>query len=458
MSSVFLHSDVIMASIHTVIPGSFSFDTILPPKLDINVGATSHFFQSPKTPSASSSLYKSTTSLPVQDVISSTSRKRLWHDSHLSDQATPFKAQSHASPSMPSYTPSALESPSSLSPAPFVNTQYRLAGGLDTPTARLTMDEGEGEYQASPDLLLRGRGFRGFDLASDSYFPQAASGLPRESNGRPRQSASPNIQDGLSKAVYGMVSVAGKMWNFCTTFKGFYAGGGRGYKLKGKENVNCDQSMWQDAECDDVFQSDPCEKSLVPGSFPEEDFIADYMSQDHTTPPRAAKKVQREKGRGEEISASWVLVGGTSTSRETSPSRLSSRKIPQSNASAGRAIPKVGRRPVLPVSRPSLTSYAGTPGLRSDRSASFASPRTPTTSPKHESPLSAEVQRQAARIRKWELEEDANLKRFNQQLKAMIKEGKQALGTKFEVIDEPVEEGYAGGKKEKEKMTGAAFL
>jgi len=48
-------------------------------------------------------------------------------------------------------------------------------------------------------------------------------------------------------------------------------------------------------------------------------------------------------------------------------------------------------------------------------------------------------------MRKRELEEDANLKRLNQQLKAMIKEGKEALGTKFEVQDEPIDEGYAEG-------------
>lgn len=202
------------------------------------------------------------------------------------------------------------------------------------------------------------------------------------------------------------------------------------------------QSMWQEVERDDVFESNLCEKSLVPGCFPEEDFIADYMSQNHTTPPRPAKKIQREKGMAGERSASWVLVSSTSTSRETSPSRLSSRKIPTSNTSTRRPTPKLGGRPVLPASRPSLTSYAGSPGVRCNRSASFASPRSPIRSPKHESPLSAEVQRQAARIRKRELEEDVTLKRFNQQLKAMIKEGKEALGTRFEVL-EPVDELYA---------------
>lgn len=172
-------------------PGSFALDTILPPKLDINVGAKSLFFQ---PPSASSSLQTSTASLSAQHVNRTTSGKRSRHDSGLSDQATPFKTQSHASPSDTS--------------------QYRLGGGLDTPTARLNMDE-EGGYRTSPDVHVRG--FGGYESAPDSYFPRSPSALSRESNGRPRQHASPRIQDGLGKAVYGMVQVAGKVWDFCRT-------------------------------------------------------------------------------------------------------------------------------------------------------------------------------------------------------------------------------------------------
>lgn len=220
--------------------------------------------------------------------------------------------------------------------------------------------------------------------------------------------------------------------------QGFYAGGGQGYEMKSAlEDTSCDQSMWQDG---DVLQSDLGEKSVIPGCFPEQDFIAEYMSENHTTPSRAAKRIQREKGTTEDLSASWVHV-----SRGTSPSRLSSRKTPPLNTSVRRPIPKFGRRPVLPASRPSLTSFAGSPGLYSDRSASFASPRSPNISPKHESPLSADVQRRAAKMRRRELEGDANLKRFNQQLKAMIKEGKEALGTTIEVL-EPADGNDVEGK------------
>ena len=200
-----------------IMPGSFSFDTILPPKLDINAGAKSHFFQPPKTSSASSSLHSSTTpSLSTQHVNLSISRKRSRHDSHryLSDQVTPVKTQSCAPPTDTSYSPSTIDHSTFLSPVPFVNTRYRLAGGLDTPTARLTMDE-EGEYSTSPDLLVRG--FGRSQSSPDSYFPQLTSPLSREGNGRPRQHASPRIQHGLGKAVFGMVSVAGKVWDFCRT-------------------------------------------------------------------------------------------------------------------------------------------------------------------------------------------------------------------------------------------------
>ena len=47
------------------------------------------------------------------------------------------------------------------------------------------------------------------------------------------------------------------------------------------------------------------------------------------------------------------------------------------------------------------------------------------------------------------MEDDAHLKRFNQQLKAMIREGREALGTKIVVeheVDDMTDEGYAEGE------------
>lgn len=55
------------------------------------------------------------------------------------------------------------------------------------------------------------------------------------------------------------------------------------------------------------------------------------------------------------------------------------------------------------------------------------------------------------------MEEEANLRRFNQQLKAMIREGKQALGTRVEIeddVDELTDEGYAEGDLFDERAKG----
>jgi hypothetical protein len=45
------------------------------------------------------------------------------------------------------------------------------------------------------------------------------------------------------------------------------------------------------------------------------------------------------------------------------------------------------------------------------------------------------MQRYAARVRRKEREEDASIQRLNKQLQAMIREGKEALGTTVEVDD-----------------------
>ena len=429
-----------------IMPGSFSLDSTLPPKLDLKVGAKSHIFQPPTTPSASSSLYRTTAPASGELDSTATSRKRARHDSF---QATPH------SPSAGDWSPgfpSTIATSRTISPAPLVNTRYKLAGGLDTPTTFSSAIDIGSDSLTSQDVTLRGgRGWdRQTDLFMDESSPQLSLALAREANGRPRIYKPPGLRDGLGKAVYRVVGVAGKVWEFCrvNAFPGFFAGGGQGYGMKtSTTSTNLDHSAWQQMDkgnCDQPINGDT---TPVTGVFRDIELIPDYMSQDHTTPSRAAKRIQRERGEGA-LGASWVVVGNGGVSRESSPSRLSSRKVPPSSASGRKPPSRSGRRHILPVSRPSLTSYAGSPSLRPDRPASFASSRSPVTSPKHESPVSVEVQRHAARMRKRELEEDADLKRFNQRLKAMIREGKEALGTKIEVVEDPDgldDEGYAEG-------------
>lgn len=433
-------------------------DSTLPPKLDIHADAKSHLFQPPRTPSASTSLHRSAAFPFTEYEGGNTSRKRARQDSYISDRSMSNSYTTNAWSPSESALSSAMISPRVMSPVPFVNTQYKLAGGLDTPTGAfaLAMDRSD-TYATSPELASRGgRGWnRGSGTSSDSYFPQVSPLLGREANGRPRQHAPKTTRVGWGKAVY---NVAGKVWGFCrdNAFRGFYAGGGQGYRMQATPQLmSCEQSTWEELEEKHDALHSASEVISIPGCFPDKDFIPDYMSQNHTVPSRPAKKIQREQGEGD-LRANWVMIDGDSPSRAFSPTRISARKVPALSSPGRRPLSRAGRRPILPSSRPS-TSFAGSPGLRSDRPASFASSRSPVTTPKHESPANLEVQRHAARIRKRELEEDAHLKRFNQQLKTMIKEGKEALGTTFVIEDEAdcmIDEGYAEGDYFDEREKG----
>jgi hypothetical protein len=74
----------------------------------------------------------------------------------------------------------------------------------------------------------------------------------------------------------------------------------------------------------------------------------------------------------------------------------------------------------------------------------MASVKTSTTNA--DSPAAKEAQRWAALIRKEEREADESIRRLDAQLKAMIREGKEALGTKVEVDIED-DAAYAGRSK-----------
>lgn len=425
-----------MPTVVSAMPGSYSFDSPLTPKVNLTAGTKPHLFQ---TPAASASLQSSTASLTssAYDHSRTRNRKRLRNDPQTTSYQPPHSAWTHDSTRMACDTPSALTPALSESPPPIANMAYRLAGGLDTPTTNAGLSskswDSNGntiQYQTQPRLV------RGYDpIDQGGYFDRVVPpALAMERNGQPRLPKSPGLRDGLGNVIYRFAGVAGKVWqNWSNSFRGFYAGGGQGYGINAPSKALVNQ-QWREME---QQKSWPLEVPPTPGGFPQEDYIADYMSLDHTsTRPRASKRSKRDP----EISASWVVVGSTTSSRETSPSRIAHRKVPIPGSTKRTAPKGLGKRPILPASRPSLSSYAGSPAMDATR-ASYASPRSPTIrSPTRENPVNLEVQRHAARLRRKEAEEDANLKRLNQQLKAMIKEGKEALGTRIEI-----EEGENGG-------------
>ncbi|KAL8691842.1 MAG: hypothetical protein Q9218_003020 [Villophora microphyllina] len=447
--------ETMLASVAAQPVKSFSSEAALSPKLDVNVGAKSHFFQPPAPSAVKTLLQQSTTS---EDFTPDAHRKQSRHQYSLSDSATPC-----SDPTRGWDISSGFNTPNVASPAPFVNTQYRLAGGLDTPTAALTTSlELNDRDGILPGLALRGgTRSRPRGISSGEYFPIVPYHADlREANGRPRLYTAHQSHDGWGRTIYNVIGAAGKVWHFCKNgaFKGFYAGKGPGYALPTPMDPANDEALqWHDMDEKAPLDDRRDGPVSIPGRFPEEDFIEDYMSLDHNgTPPRAAKKIQRSKGEGR-MRESWVMVDRAQTSsREGSPVRLSGRKLPASSASGQRPVTSNGRKTVSSSQRPSLTSYAGSPGMRLDRPASFASPRSPLTSPKRESPSNVEMQRHAARIRRREMEEDANLKRFNHQLKAMIRQGKEALRTTVEITDENdvVDEGCGEGNLFEDREKG----
>ncbi|KAI9843423.1 MAG: hypothetical protein M1838_002629 [Thelocarpon superellum] len=471
-----------MPSRHPSIPGSFVTDGTMheatqASKLDPPVGARSRIFQPPHTPSASasSSLHRSTGSLDG-DCFCPTNRggrKRARAD-EMNANATP--ASLGGSP-WADTVPSIVGSAEPCSPLPFVNTRYRLAGGLDTPTARLAAPLDHKDF-ADGD----GDGMR-LDEDDAQRVLDPGHALARPGNGRGRgmgmgmgdQSATPS-QSGWSAALFGVVGgVAARVWQFWQTSAshGFSAGAGPGYDVRPGTTAGESQT-WSRVERphkEDVFQRD---STPVPGQYPCDD--DDYTGTDDAS-DRPAKKIQRSKGEGE-LRGHWVMVSSSRTpdqsrgptsratprgsgARRTRPSLKHTPARSPARASSSRPV----RRPTFPSSRATTVSHAGSPALPTGQAASYASPRSaasaststavatgtasagsPASRPlQPASPIPNDALRLIAKRRRAEKEADASIQKFNDKLKAMIREGKEALGSTIEIETHLDLDGMDGG-------------
>lgn len=409
-------------------PGAFSPKYAVAPTLDFT-GARPQLFHLHSTPSVTDPLQRTISPDPSDQFVGCGSRKRAKYE-YSNELSTPRWSSSVQSSDFLSGPP--------LSPAPLVGTSYYLASGTDTPAA--TPIEHEQDYRTNRIRQIQTQ-------SADSYFPETSLCLTREGNGGKRVGISPGDKEGWGKTFSSVVGGVAGIINFCwsSAFQGFHAGGGRGYGTA--------RQQW--LEKDDMFANECQASTPIPGGFPDVDYIPDYMS--HPTP----NDTPSIRDNGDGSNGSWVVVQNDSLgSREASPTRAA-RKLPRSSThcSAWRPLSsRVTPRPKLAPSRPSLTSHAGSPVQQ--HTASFASPRgSPNaTSPQrpstanprayNASPGSPDVQRFAAKARKKEKDEAASMRRLNSQLKAMIKEGKEALGTKVEVLGDCTvleDEGYAEG-------------
>lgn len=364
------------------------------------------------------------------------------------------------------------------SPAPFVNTRYQIRGGLDTPgvAAANAQEAAESEYCDSGFRKDLGGGVRSED-SSFSFFPRIDT-PPSAKNGSRQYTPSPK-RDGWSKAAFDVAgAVVGKVWQFTTApFRGFIAGGGTAYTESAHPMTPAQENFWREDYASQDRTSTP-----IPGQFPEEDFIPNYMDDltsgnDREANERPSKRRQVSGSKpltaNGDLEKNWIMVQDEDEfGNATHQPQRAKLTVINNRASLN---PRVTTRPTSRASNISMhrsmaprystasLSHAGSPNLTSRTSASFASPRSspggsripipsyqsvsPSKIPRMslgvrpESPAAKDVSRFAARRKMEEREFDEATRKFNKQLRDMIKEGKEALGTRVEVVDSE-EEGF----------------
>lgn len=370
-----------------------------------------------------------------------------------------------------------------VSPQPFVNTKYIIKGGLDTPglAAAQLHESATSEYSDigyRRELSGTKSGLLGEDPGGyESFLPlDLDNNTMEESVHQSRQLSSPG--EGWSKVALEVVGgVVGKVWEFCKNgaFRGFHAGGGKGFTVNNPKSAHytieeTDANFWSGGdEKITTAWGDERDSTPLPGQFPVEDFIPDYMDNltPAATPERPGKR--RQISSSDELTRSWVVVpsGNTPVKPAPQPRALPRFSLPTTASSSRRSIaPRPASRASNPVPRRPLlqrVSHAGSPSLNHLSGASFASPRSPggkipratrTGSPASptkttESPAAKEAMRWAQKKKQEEREADVTIRRLDAQMKAMIREAKEALGTKVEVdvVDDKPAMGARGSIK-----------
>ena len=441
------------------IPGAFSFDTGSDASRPVAIPS----FYIPPSPSATSVLSSSISRTFSNPNLQCRKRPRL--DRSRESLATPQLQCSGTFTSAYSF-----DAPS---PATLVNTDYRIAGGLDTPSAEKLREEEQTPLEF--DKFLRpNRYTRPTQPINDGYFPQTPSSTCLMSRKRPCSSSPRRTRSGLVHTVWTFTGdVAGKVFNFCwnTAFHGFHAGGGQGYHLSlGTPTVTSGLALKPKGE-EDVFDAEYRGRGStpIPGDFPDDNFIEDYMSRPQSHQVEDTPTQFNDARDRSSLSGTWVMVDEPFDDRDKSPARKRARPStanmyarPMSRGS----LPVSVRPRMPPKSSASGASYASARGT-SPAIHSPSRPQSSEGSTKHHkrsqssmaqnrqsdlsasvsTPKSPEVIRFEKKLKKKDLKQDKSIARLNQQMQDMIREGQQALGARVEVVDDldGDEDGTAGG-------------
>ncbi|KAK2812284.1 hypothetical protein FQN49_008386, partial [Arthroderma sp. PD_2] len=297
-------------------PSDFFIDSPVPPKLDLT-GARSRFYRSPQSTSAASSLCRTISSPPK----SSRKRARYGYDG-IDGNAGGWDERLlwDRQPSVSRIS----------SPVPLANTEYLLAeGGLDagllTTTAKSSIlghsSQPDGENEES-ELDYRPTRYRepcrtmGMRMGMDAGF---APPSPSPFEGTKRKRGTPTTQGdntdvkstqthGWGKSVINLVGgVAGKVWDFCWSgpFRGFHAGGGRGYDIDTTTSTVQPSQAWDATftpQQKSRYPSYQREETPVPGQYPADD------------------SYRIDRSHRDDLHNNWVIVKEDKDSRESSPS------------------------------------------------------------------------------------------------------------------------------------------
>ncbi|KAG5928901.1 hypothetical protein E4U53_002561 [Claviceps sorghi] len=419
---------------------------------------------------------------------------------------------------------------------------YILAGQLDAPSGGPVDGELLAESTSSDTDYRKALGSKRSrdDLdAAQTSGPTSLFHLP--------QHPKPPSTGWSTLAFSTLGDVVGRMWEFCKTgaFKGFHAGGGRGFEPPSGQAVLPANGAGAIADLSrhshDNHDGDQGQQR-IPGHFPEGDCYhdqganAEFKLRGGASTPSVHSAKRRQTAAMGELGRNWVVVedgesvedtSGISTPRRSSysssslrnrnqgPSAVTGRRIssPSHRRTSGRLADAAPYRapPRTPIfntftgaataasppctaehSRPGSSASFASPrhasptksaGMTSTIAASIASP-TPGTSatPRghrrrrstngsqqilthsrtqsgastassrgaaddvENSPrLTPEAKQLAARRQREERDTDVKIAAFNKQLKDMIRQGKEALGTTIEVDGEGGEDVEDGG-------------
>ncbi|KAJ4360041.1 uncharacterized protein N0V89_000600 [Didymosphaeria variabile] len=379
-----------------------------------------------------------TSGLQVTEGDDHATRKRSRYENpDLQNNAFTFRAPS---PNTNPWSHPLSNSRSSVrSPPPLANDRYELAGGMEV-TDKFARQNGNLDDYFH---LEKQRGMWSTPISPNSGIPPHLQ--PTELQVTPA-SAKPWMLNQLMNIVGG---VAGKLYQFCSVpFRGFQAGGGQAYAFENQE-VAAKLGLQDDY-------------SLPKGPTPQTRPI-DYRDNDFGVESIESLKAERPGAKRQRTAESWVVVDnqGDIVSRPSTP-RMAARRVPSQTRSPSH-IPRpvsrasmttpVHKRPsLIPVSRRSTldkTTFYGSvktnsqsPGhVRSYSRQSYGSPLLFNDKPsKKKSPLPPESQRLISKMRREEDEDDARMRRMSSQMSAMLREAREALGSKFETEDEYMEE------------------